>query len=170
MNVIDLGPQRIEVDVCTTQYVYLAGPIAGCTADEAQDWRHRVAADLPTGFVGVNPLRCEPCIGEVYENVYDDSKFGSPNAIFAKNWYDLHRCDWILAYMPKQARQQKGLSIGTLFEIAWATHANRKPLILVTDDEKLSTHPLIKAQVRWILTTFEDAYQVLLGVGNIYRS
>ena len=42
------------------KYVYLAGPIAGCTEEEATEWREYVCTYFPHGIVGISPLRCEP--------------------------------------------------------------------------------------------------------------
>ena len=42
------------------KYIYLAGPIAGCTEEEATSWRDYVNSMLPYGIVGISPLRCEP--------------------------------------------------------------------------------------------------------------
>ena len=42
------------------KYIYLAGPIAGLTEEEATEWRAEVRENLPQGIIGISPLRCEP--------------------------------------------------------------------------------------------------------------
>ena len=43
------------------KYIYLAGPIAGCTEEEATSWREYVCTVCyPHGIIGISPLRCEP--------------------------------------------------------------------------------------------------------------
>ena len=38
------------------KYIYLAGPIAGCTEEEATEWRDDVINMLPHNIVGISPL------------------------------------------------------------------------------------------------------------------
>ena len=42
------------------KYIYLAGPIAGCTKEEATEWREYVCTFFPHVIIGISPLRCEP--------------------------------------------------------------------------------------------------------------
>ena len=146
----------------------MAGPITACTESEAKDWRKYVASQLPEGIVGVSPLRCEPKISGRYLEVYDDPKFGTASAISGKNWFDTRNADIVLVYLPKESRLEKGLSIGTMFEIGWASCLN-KPIIVVTDDEKIRDHPLMQRNVNWILPTFEEALEVIEGLLSVYR-
>ena len=148
-------------------FVYLAGPIAGCTKDQANDWRDYVKAELPDGIVGVSPLRCEPIIGDIYELGYQDPKFGLAKAIAGKNEFDTKKCDIVLAYLPKVLNDQRP-SIGTIIEMAWA-HMLGKTVILVTDDPYYQQHPLVQQVASWPpLATLDDAIDVLSGVLSIY--
>ena len=83
------------------KFVYLAGPIAGCNENEANDWRSFVQENLNRNIVGISPLRCEP-ISENHYTSGTDSRFNTPKAIAAKNWYDTEACDLVLAYLPKE--------------------------------------------------------------------
>ena len=150
-----------------SKYVYLAGPITGCTENAAKDWRAHVAEMLPPGVVAVNPLRCEPAVNGKYEAVYDDPRFGTSAAISGKNWFDTMRADIVLVYLPQAARRQHGLSIGTMFEVGWAS-AMQKAIIVVTDDEKIQGHPLMQRNVNWILPNFEQAVEVIEGILGVY--
>lgn len=144
------------------KYVYLAGPILGCTHGEANDWRHYVDNKLKDhGIVGISPLRCEPLIGERYTAEYPDPRFGTPRAIAAKNRFDVHNCDITLAYLPKE--METNISLGTLGEIFWADMAD-KQVILVSDHPKVVGHPVIDAAVDWKLTTLDEAIDVIIGV------
>ncbi len=150
------------------EYVYLAGPITGCTEGEAKDWRKYVIEHLPEDMVGVSPLRSEPAVDGKYQEVYEDLRFGTAAAINGKNWFDTNRADIVLVYLPKAARLERGLSIGTMFEIGWAS-ALRVPIIVVTDDEKIRRHPLMQRNVSWILPNFEQAFEVIEGILGVYR-
>ena len=143
--------------------VYLAGPILGCTADEANDWRKDFADRLYEQCIrGISPLRCEPLIREKYEPFYEDPRFGTKQAIAAKNFFDLKECDITLAYLPipEEGKQQ---SWGTIGELVGA-HVLGKTTILVSNDPKVLDHPLLSCAGSWILNDLEDAYQVIVGV------
>jgi hypothetical protein len=144
------------------RFVYLAGPILGCTAGEANDWRRYVADTLaPFDITGISPLRCEPLIGERYTTDYPDPRFGVPRAIAAKNRFDVMNCDMTLAYMP--AVMGDDISLGTLGEIFWADMAG-KQVLLVSDHPKVLKHPVVDAAVDWKLSTLDEAIDVCIGV------
>lgn len=147
-------------------YVYLAGPITGLTESSAKDWRESVKQLLPSGFVGVDPLRSEPKVNGSYKPHYADKKFGTPSAINVKNWVDTMRADVVLAYLPR-VLNEKELSIGTMFEIGWAS-AHRKHVVLVTDDPRVINHPLMTQNVSHILPSFEDAVDTIAGIYSVY--
>jgi len=150
-----------------TTFIYLAGPIAGCDAGQANNWRDYVASRLPENVRGVSPLRCEPLIGDRYALEYDDVRFGTPSAISGKNWLDTVSCDMVLAYLPKELNDQRP-SYGTVIELGWAIGL-RKPIILVTDDDNLSNHPLIARNVSWVINNFDDALDVITGLFEVYN-
>lgn len=136
------------------RYVYLAGPILGCTAGEANDWRREVADALaPHNIIGISPLRCEPLIGVRYSMVYKDPCFGTPRAIAAKNKYDVRACDITLAQFPKP-EPGRNQSYGTLEEIAWADEAG-KMVIQVTDDPDIANHAVVDSTRGWKLIAGE---------------
>jgi len=147
------------------KYIYLAGPIAECTYGEANDWRNEVSEKLNPNIIGISPLRCEPMQGETY-GPGNDPRFNAPGAIAAKNWYDTETCDLVLAFLPKELNNRRP-SYGTIIEIGWAIGL-RKPLIVVTDDEYLANHPLIKAKANWVFNDFQNAVDVIHGLFDDY--
>ncbi len=150
-------------------YVYLAGPITGCTTGQANAWRDMIYANLPTEIIGVSPLRCEPIKGERYAPEYNDNQFGTPQVIGAKNKEDVRRCDITLAYLPPANPP----SVGTLQEIGWATGMG-KPVILVTDNAYVLQNAVIKATVPWRFTEkeggFTKAVEVIGGIFSVYAN
>lgn len=145
------------------KFVYLAGPIMGCTGQEANDWRLSVALQLADhGITGVSPLRCEPLIGERYTADHPDPRFGVARAIAAKNLFDVRSCDITLAYLPKSLPGRIP-SLGTIIECAWA-RALGKQVILVSDDSIVLGHPVLNACVDWKLGTLAEAVDVCIGV------
>ena len=153
-------------------YVYMAGPITGCTSGEANDWREALELALPQGIVGVSPLRCEPIIGERYEPTYDDNLFGNPQVIGAKNKEDVRRCDITVAYQPYSGVDSL-ISVGTQQEIGWAVGMG-KPVILITDNAYVLQNAVIEATVPWRFTEkeggFQKAVEVIGGLFNVYAN
>ncbi len=148
------------------KYIYLAGPIAGTTREEANDWRNDVKSRLVDGIIGISPLRCEPLIKERYEVSYEDKRFGTAAAISGKNWLDTVACDLILIHLPKEMNDRRP-SYGTIIELGWAI-GMRKPIIIVTDDPAVVNHPLISANVNWIFDNFDDALDTIHGLFQDY--
>ena len=100
------------------KYVYLAGPIAGCTEEEATEWREYVCTYFTHGIIGISPLRCEPLKkGLTYTDDGATPKMWSdPRAIATKNWLDTESCDLVLAYLPQELNDRRP-SYGTVIEI-----------------------------------------------------
>ena len=150
------------------KFIYLAGPIAGCTREEAVEWREYVVSMLPHAIVGISPLRCEPLKeGMTYtEEGASPKMWSDTRAIATKNWLDTESCDLVLAYLPKELNDRRP-SYGTVIEIGWAIGL-RKPLIVVSDDKQLMDHPLIKHNASWRLDNLEDACEVINGLFGEY--
>lgn len=150
--------------------VYLAGPVAGLTEDEAKDWRVEVQMALADhNIMGISPLRCEPATDgryDVPDNTQDnDKRFGTAQAIGSKNEFDARSCDMMLAYLPMVPGRIP--SVGTITEIGWGKALN-KPVILVTNDPYLQDHPVIQHCASWSLDNLSDAVDVLIGVLGDY--
>lgn len=163
--------------------IYLAGPVTGCTANEAKDWREHMIISLDVmGFVGVSPIRCEPPISGRYSPQYADAKYGTARAIASKNLMDVKRCDVTLAYFPKRewitdtcadavgnaTYSRREASLGTVAEIAWA-NALGKPVIVVAEDDFVYEHAVCNACAGWMLRDLNDALDLIHGLLDIYR-
>ena len=151
-------------------YVYLAGPIAGCTNSEANDWREDFQKEFEGyNITGVSPLRCEPIPGRKYKAgaAYKDHKLSDDAAFIAgKNMLDVKRCDVTLAHMPKALMKDRP-SIGTTLELGWSM-VLEKPIILVTDDLHLQHHPDISRFVPWIYDNMADATETIRQLYGVY--
>ena len=153
-----------------TPFIYLAGPIYGCSESEAKDWRSYVANALkPHGIKCISPLRCEPAKGGSYALHYrDDLCFGDPKAILAKNFLDLRTCDFTLAYFPKPSFEGTQRSAGTMGELSWA-YALQKPCAVVTNDDFIRNHPFTSCQPSWpLLPTLDEGIRLITGIYGAY--
>lgn len=159
------------------RFIYLAGPIAGCSYKEATDWREAVQEDFLPGIVGISPMRLkEWCkrtrkIRDVkqYAKIADEQEWlisGESHAIRARDFNDVRTCDMVFAYLPKVLNDRRP-SWGTSIEIGWAS-AQQKPLVLVTDDKNLSNHPLVRESAGWIVPDLGTGVQVVNSVFGAY--
>jgi nucleoside 2-deoxyribosyltransferase len=142
--------------------VYLAGPILGCDKDEANTWRHEVAAKLAAhNIVGISPLRRQ--LEPSHKGKYG---LGTRKTTGSKNIFDVKNCDMTLAYLPKmpEGRHQ---SYGTLLEIGWA-YALGKSVILVTDDPEVRDHMVIDFCANWVTDTLEKGTEIAINILSGY--
>ena len=149
-----------------TPTVYLAGPIAGCNEAQAKNWRASVHVALQGyGMRGMSPLRCEPStIGDRYQLTYDEELYGTAQAIFSKNRFDLAKCEATLAYLPLK---NFAPSVGTISEIAWA-YEQGKLLVVASDNPAIFNHPIIKLQAGWIVPDLDTAVEILGSILGSY--
>lgn len=160
-----------------TKFIYLAGPIAGCSYKEATNWREAVVRDFLPGITGISPMRLkEWCartrkIGDVsqYKEITDETEYlltGESHAIRARDYNDVITCDMVFAYLPLVLNKRRP-SWGTSIEIGWAS-ANEKPIVLVTDDDNLTSHPLVRESAGWIVPSLEQGIAVVNSVFGAY--
>ena len=124
--------------------VYLSGPIAGFTYEEANKWRTEVTDKLQEfGVQTLNPLR-----GRMFAHSNDE--IVDPKELVHRDLQDIRACDLVLAYMNEP-------SLGTAMEI-WHTHIiENKPVILVSDNPAIRRHPWIVLICTKIYATFDEA-------------
>jgi nucleoside 2-deoxyribosyltransferase len=154
----------------TRRHVYLAGPIYGCSYDEATDWRYYVRAHLHPRIIGISPMRMkeflekEDQIGASYDQ---EPIVGAPMGIAARDFFDVRRTDVLLAYVPQWSTDRRP-ACGTLLEIG-AAIAWGKPIILVSDDERICNSPLIRGKVGWQLDTLDEGIAAANSILADYR-
>lgn len=158
-------------------HVYLAGPIAGCNYEEAVTWREFVTSRLTPGINGISPMRRKEWCQRVnkitsvdqYKSVTSEEEFlitGESHAIRTRDFHDVRACDMLFAYLPKELNERRP-SWGTSVEIGWAS-AHQKPIVLVTDDDNLAAHPLIRESVGWIVPTLDLGVAVVNSIFQTY--
>ena len=135
------------------KFVYLAGPIEGCDADEITYWRKMCHQGFTDFIIGINPYRVET----------DSNTKEARKRIVMKNYMDTKNCDLILAYLPKEINARRP-SYGTTFEIAWG-YSMQKPVVIVSNDPQVHNHPLMDmaGALFWNLDEAIDYINVLLG-------
>ena len=105
--------------------VYLAGPITGCTDDEAMDWRAKVADCVGrAGHTVLDPMDWADMRGREHQP-------GVPAQIVKEDKRAIRRADIFFC------NALGGISVGTTMEILYAYQTDT-PVILVTEQEPLS--------------------------------
>jgi nucleoside 2-deoxyribosyltransferase len=154
----------------TKQYVYLAGPIYGCSYDEAVGWRREVCDSLLPGIVGISPMRMKEFlekndrIGHHYSH---EPIVGAPMPIASRDFFDVQKTDAILAYIPQWSTSRRP-ACGTLLELG-AAIAWGKPIILISDDERICESPLIIGKVGWQLRSLAEGIAAVNSILAGYR-
>ena len=136
--------------------IYLAGPVAGLTHEEARfGWRKEFADMLPAELDVYSPLRG---ISDGYGGKALDYK---KQANITSSWfverdlYDIIHCDAVVANF----KGSKAVSIGTVFELG-SIYRDRKPFIIIddwTEDSAVHKHPFLKQLAYEVVDNLEDA-------------
>jgi len=131
--------------------VYLSGRILGLTYDEANNWRAEVADGFEAVGIGtINPLR-----RRVFFTAGDEDY--TPNEIVTRDVQDVRDADLILVYLPYSTE----FSTGTICEI-WEAYRQGKPIVLVSDDERLTKHPWLLVAVTRMFPDFKSAVKYIV--------
>lgn len=150
----------------TTKRLYLAGPIAGLTYEEAAlDWRELVIQHLHGSHHWVNIHCYSPMRGKVFlkntpdrilgKQGYEAHPMSSQQGIIGRDREDVFKAD--LIFMNVQGA--KAVSIGTTIEMGWAD-AYRKPVVLVTDKEgNPHDHMFFKGLATYVCYDLEQAIE-----------
>lgn len=139
--------------------VYLAGPIDGLTYDQGQDWRAYVAKELPKEIRAISPLRAK---GErlarlgIITDTYEDNPLTSQRGIWSRDQMDCLRANALIVNL----LGAKKVSIGTMFELAWASRAD-VPIILVMERTgNVHNHPFVRECASFRVETLDEAITV----------
>ena len=133
--------------------VYLAGPIAGYTWEEATAWRHEAERLLPECEC-LSPLRGKGFLKN-RKSLPDADPYhalSSQHAIVIRDRWDVRNADAIIANF----QGARHVSIGTCFELAWAKDQGT-PVIVVMDKEGLHDHAFIKEAAYLVVDNLEHA-------------
>jgi len=110
--------------------IYLSGPMTGMDRGAMTNWREDAKTCAPH-HTWLDPTRASNLVSEEI-------------GCFTRDYNDVKRSDLVLVNLRQEC---KDISIGTMFEIAWA-YEMRKPIILIvnpdTSHKLYQTHPFLK--------------------------
>lgn len=167
-------------------FVYLCGPMAENTPEQAGGWRDKAARELRAwGFKVSSPMREKGMLkggqrmGVHYETYGDVPELTAPS-IFSRDQYDVRHADLILANMTELGEAyrhgQTGgdgtvqiPSIGSDFEIAWAFLLNKPVVLIAPDGNPYAEHPFLKGMSSIIrFTEMEEGLNWIVRNFHIY--
>lgn len=155
--------------------VYVAGPMAGCTYEEADDWRQRVRTALPECDVR-SPMRGKNFLKDMEtipagggEKQADelaktavDAAVSSQHAIVMRDHWDVTQADIVIANLTNAPF----VSIGTCFELAWCWE-QQKPVIVVMPEGNPNEHPFVREAAYIVVDTLNEALFVARKLLNL---
>jgi len=148
--------------------VYLSGPITGQTYEEAIAWREMVAGRLmEAGFVVLSPMRRKEALARRFKDKeLPPGGFRRPSlldiALFRRDFLDVHRADIVLVNL--LGAEDK--SIGSVFELGWATNKGKLIVIVMDKDGNPHDHGFIKAVADVILDDLDKAVEMIIEWGS----
>lgn len=143
--------------------VYLAGAISGLSYDEGQDWRTQATKALHEyGIQAYSPLRKKDYLKklETIPSIVNSSKpLSTHKGIVTRDMYDVQSSDVLLVNL----LGAKIVSIGTMFELAWAFE-KRTPIVLCMEPENLHSHGFVLETAGFIVPTLEEGIQTVAHI------
>jgi nucleoside 2-deoxyribosyltransferase len=135
--------------------VYLAGPISGCTYEDAQDWRTAVADDLESPDVEcLTPMRGKSFLqgsGTIHSSSYPTAVANS-KGITRRDMFDTVNATCLFVNLKGAER----VSIGTCMELAWAYLKQIPTIVVMEKDNVHAKHVMIQEACTYIVPTLEE--------------
>jgi hypothetical protein len=147
-------------------FVYLAGPISGCSYEGATDWREYVISNLPDSIRGLDPMRGKKYLkdevsldSKLQEDVYTEAAETRAKGVLTRDRFDVMRSDLIFVNLLRAKR----VSIGTVMEIAWAD-IWRIPVVVVMEEDNIHQHGMLTEAVGFIIDNLDDGIQLIRDI------
>ena len=139
--------------------VYLAGPIAHLTYEEAQNWRTYAIDWLAEyGIDGRSPLRGKEflaAVGKIGIKEFTDP-MASDRGIVARDRYDVQTADVMLVNLLGADK----VSCGTPAEFGWADAFGTVVVTVIEDEGSVYDHPFVRGLSGYRVTTLEEGLEL----------
>jgi nucleoside 2-deoxyribosyltransferase len=145
--------------------IYLAGPIAHLTYDEAQGWRNEAIAYLAEfGIKGISPLRGKEFLREVGKIGIDtfNEALASDEGIVTRDRYDVRTSDLMLVNL----LGAKQVSSGTPAEYGWADAFGTPVITVIEREGSPYDHPFIRGLSGYRVETLEEGLDLCRVILN----
>ena len=146
--------------------IYAAGPLAGQTYSQAQEWRRELAVQTHMDISVVSPLRgLEEClgltdsaVGETIDSIADKTRnepMLMPKSYTRRDLRDVAICDMMVANLLCAF----AVSVGTTLELGYAA-ALGKPIVLIMEDDNPHNHPMLRELAWYVVPRVEGAARI----------
>jgi nucleoside 2-deoxyribosyltransferase len=143
-------------------FVYLAGPITGCSYEGCTDWRDFAAQRLEeVGAHCLSPMRGKEYLkseSRIFDK-YDNHVMSCSRGITTRDRFDCVTSDVVLVNL----RGAAGVSIGTVMEIAWA-FLTGVPVVCVMEKGNVHEHSMISESIGFRVDTLEEGISVVRAI------
>jgi len=148
--------------VIARRSVYLAGPIIGCSWEEASGWRTTAAALLQSHGIGsYSPLRGHSFLADETEiQPFSHAVFISDEEMVHRDLGDIFQSDAVIVNLLAAKR----ISLGTMVEIGWAYSFGRLIVAIMEEEGNLHDHPFTRVLFRHRVDTLEAAVSTVVRV------
>jgi len=125
------------------QFVYLSGPMGGCSFHEMADWRAYVEERLNSSTL--------KCLVPTRSFTATSVPVETDKWINRRDYFDCVRSQCILVNF----KGMKNISIGTIMEIAWA-YQKQIHIVCVTDPDGPQNHPMVKDSITHEVSSLDE--------------
>ena len=143
--------------------VYLAGPITGLDFENCIGWREEAKVFLnDNGIAAYSPLRCKDYLrgkGILTATGAHTNPLSTDRGIFTRDKHDVITCDVMLVNLENAPK----ISIGTMFEIAWAEDRGI-PIVCVLPEDNVHVHAFVLESIGFRITTLEEALNIVVSI------
>lgn len=141
--------------------LYTAGPITGLNLKTANEWPSYVKEQLkPFNIIAYRPLRGKGHLSNskaLPAVVKSKNPSSTSKGIFGRDKYDVMSADCILVNL----LNAKIVSIGTMWEMAWA-NLLQKPIILVMEDEgNVHEHSFVLEGITYRVNNLDEGIELV---------
>jgi nucleoside 2-deoxyribosyltransferase len=151
----------------SSRNVYLAGPIAGLTYGECSGWREYARERLRAeGINAYSPLRGKEYLDTV-GRLSGDAKqyqhlgvFATSKAIMTRDSFDVRRADVVLVNLLGADR----VSIGTMFEIAWAYDRHIPVVCAIEPSGNVHEHLFVQESIGFRTESVDEAISITIAI------
>lgn len=142
--------------------VYLAGPITGCSYKGATTWREAATRYLARyGLTAFSPMRNKEYLGGEEEIALSynlpEHFMSQPKHLFNRDKNDVLTSNALLINLYGAER----ISIGTMFELAWA-HILNIPTVVVMELDNLHVHPFVTESASFVVPNLDMGCEVII--------
>jgi nucleoside 2-deoxyribosyltransferase len=125
------------------QFVYLSGPMGGCSFKEMHEWRAYVATKLDSDTL--------KCILPTRSWTETSQPPETDKWINRRDYFDCVRSQCVLVNFKGMTK----LSIGTIMEIAWA-YQKQIHVVCICDPDGPQNHPMLKDSITHEVATLDE--------------